>query len=421
MLTTSPLTPISPKTLSPAVRRLVAVRVLRSFNQGYLNVVAPLYLLSLGVSAAGLGALFTASFLTGAILTLAVGFAADRYGRKPFLIAFTLLIFAWGALYASTAFLPALLTISAIAGIDRGGGNVAGGQAGPFAPAESALLADLVPPSRRHEVFSLNAFLATGAAALGTLISALPVWLRGLHVAFLGSDRVLFAGTALIGLISLVVLWGLPEPPRKVVERTEKRVLTPQATYVVVRQSVAAACQSLGVGLVSSMLVVWFYLRFGVGAEAIGPMLTASYLLSAISFFPATAIARRIGSVRAIVTTRVIAASLVLLMALAPTFFIAACFQVARQVFSQMITPVRQSFTMGLVSSEERASVSGLTGLVRRLSAAASPSASGVLMNSGELALPLFGSAVLQVISAVLYFRFFGRMDDRPGSEARPM
>jgi MFS family permease len=184
----------------------------------------------------------------------------------------------------------------------------------------------------------------------------------------------------------------------------------------VVRQSVAAACQALGVGLVSSMLVVWFHLRFGVGADAIGPILTASYLLSAISFFPATAIARRIGSVRAIVATRVIAAGLVLLMALSPTFFIAAVFQVARQVFSQMITPVRQSFTMGLVSSEERASVSGLTGLVRRLSAAASPLVSGVLMDAGDLALPLFGSAGLQLISAALYFRFFDRMDDRPGS-----
>ncbi|HLH73690.1 MAG TPA: hypothetical protein VKX96_10435, partial [Chloroflexota bacterium] len=57
--------------LPPNVWRLLAVRTLRSFSQGYLNVVAPLYLISLGMSPAGLGLLFTTSFLLGAGLTLA--------------------------------------------------------------------------------------------------------------------------------------------------------------------------------------------------------------------------------------------------------------------------------------------------------------------------------------------------------------
>lgn len=60
------------------------MRVLPRFNWGYLNVVAPLYLISLGVSAAGLGVLATPSYLFGAVPSVAAGFAADRYRRKPF-------------------------------------------------------------------------------------------------------------------------------------------------------------------------------------------------------------------------------------------------------------------------------------------------------------------------------------------------
>lgn len=412
--------PVPP--LPDNVWRLLAVRVLRSFNQGYLNVVTPLYLLSLGVSVAGLGALFTASFLVGAVLTLAVGILADRIGRKPFLIIFTLLIFTWGALYTSTTFLPALLTISAIAGIGRGGGGGGGGggQGGPFGPAESAMLADLVPRERRTNIFAFNAFLATLAAAIGTAASGLPVWLGDLHAGFLASDRLLFAVTAAIGLISLALFWGLPEPIRRKRER-QSGLLSPAATGIVIRQSLAAACNSLGTGLVSSMLVVWFNLRFHVGADAIGPMLAASYVLSSAGFFVAARIARRTGSVRAIVGTRVIAAALVAALAFAPTFFIAALIQIARQVVTQTFSPVRQSFTMGLVSTEERASVSGMTGVVRRLSAAFSPSLSGFALDQGALEIPFEGSALLQVVSAGLYYWFFLRLDDRPAPVAEPV
>ena len=80
--------------MNPA-QRLIVVRGLRSFTQAYLNVVAPLYLLSLGVSSAGLGVLFTASFLIGAALSVPVGIFADRFGRKPFLVTFTVLMIIW--------------------------------------------------------------------------------------------------------------------------------------------------------------------------------------------------------------------------------------------------------------------------------------------------------------------------------------
>ena len=138
--------------------RVIAVRCLRSFTQGFLNIVTPLYLLTHGVSSTGIGVLYSASFLVGAALTAPIGVLADRYGRKPFLVTFTVLMALWGALYATTTVIPVLLVASAIAGIGRGGAGVGGGQAGPFAPAEQALLADLVLGPARRRMFRRRDF-----------------------------------------------------------------------------------------------------------------------------------------------------------------------------------------------------------------------------------------------------------------------
>ena len=398
----------------------MAVRTLRSFTQAYLNVVVPLYLLSHGVSATGLGVLFTASFVVGAALTAPIGVLADRWGRKPFLIVFTLLMVAWGVVYSTSVYVPALLVVSAVAGIGRGGGGMAAGQAGPFSPAEIALLADLVPAERRRTVFSWNAVISSLAAAAGATLSGLPAWLHGTRLPLVGSDRGLFVLTVVLAAVSLVVLAGVPEPARSPREPGRRSPLGRRSAGLVARQATAGACNAFGVGFVNSLFVVWLHLRFGVGASVIGPVFTASYLLSAASVWGASAMAGRFGSVRTIVATRLLAAGLMAGTALAPTLAVAVVLQVLRTAATMMVVPVRQSFTMNLFPPEERASAAGLTGVVRRLSGAASPPVSGALFDAGSLEIPFFLGAGLQVISAVLYRGFFHRLDDtaRPGAPA---
>lgn len=398
--------------MGPA-KRLIAVRGLRSFNQAYLNVVAPLYLLSKGVSAAGLGVLFTASFIVSALLTAPIGIMADRWGRKPFLVAFTVLMLLWGVTYTTTAYVPLLLVVSAVAGIGRGGGGMGAGQAGPFAPAETALLADLVPAGERRRMFSWNGVLSSVLAAAGAAVSGLPSWLRGTHLPLLGSDRLLFVLTIVLAVVSLAVLARVPDsrPYRGMPRR--RRPLGRRSAGLVMRQSLAGGCNAVGVAFVNSLFVVWLHLRFHVGSGAIGPVFTASYLLSAASVWGASAMAGRIGSVRTIVATRLGAACLMAGTALAPTFLVAVVLQVLRTAATMMVTPVRQSFTMGLFPPEERASASGLTGVVRRLSGSASPPVSGALFGAGYLEVPFFVGAALQVVSAGLYRVFFGSLDDR--------
>ncbi|MHB8567912.1 MAG: MFS transporter [Nitrososphaerales archaeon] len=398
--------------------RLLIVRGLRSFSQGYLNIIAPLYLLSIGLSVTGLGLLFTASFVVGAILLVPVGKLADKYGRIPFLIAFSLLIALWGVIYAVTSWLPILFVISAIAGIGRGGA-AGGSQAGPFAPAEQAILADLVPAERRVRVFSWNAFAASIFAAAGAALSALPIWL---HLQSLGGDKILFVMTTIIGLGSCVILLGVPDTRHKSEKTSEKEhkpsrrpsLMSKESTGIVGRLSIASMFNSFGMGFMgSSLFVVWLNLRYHLGANVIGPVFAASYLLSALIILLAPALARRIGSVGSIISTRIAAAGLLASIVLAPTFVVAIGLYIARIVLSNMIVPVRQSFTMGLFPSEERATASGVTGATRRVTGAVSPSVSGELMNMGYLESPFLVGAIFQGFSAVLYGMFFLKKDKR--------
>ena len=425
------------------VSRLVIVRGLRSFSQGYLNIIAPLYLLSIGLTATGMGLLLTASFILGAVLLVPVGTLADRYGRKPFLVGFCALMAIWGATYVLTKWLPLLFAISAVAGIGRGG-PAGGAQAGPFAPAEQALMADLVPSHRRVTVFSLNAFIASILAATGSLFSGIPSWLDaiGFKLPLGGGDYLLFLMTAIIGVLSIPVLLTVPEStgsrrrPRDLgdahhgkeearetnvqqskngVDANEKRsFLKKESAVTVSKISLASAFNSFGMGFMgSSLFVVWLNLRFHVGAGLIGPVFAASYLLTALTILGAPTLASKIGSVHSIVITRIAASILFGIMVIAPTFIFAAGIYIARLVFTGMITPVRQSFTMGLFPTEERATAAGITGSLRRVTGAISPSLSGALMELGYLESPFLIGGVLQGISAVLYAKFFLVKDDK--------
>lgn len=98
--------------------RVLSDRELGTFTQAYLNILTPLYLLSIVVSSTGLGLLYTLSVLIGSLMAILVGVFADRIGGKSFLNAFTVLMFIWGIVYSHSTDLALLISTTAISGID---------------------------------------------------------------------------------------------------------------------------------------------------------------------------------------------------------------------------------------------------------------------------------------------------------------
>src|SRR5215213_10229682 len=85
-------------------RRIFLARSLRAFADGYVAILLPLHLSTLGLAAFAVGAIATAALLGSALLTLALGITAHRVRRRPALLG--------------AALLMAAATIAAGAGID---------------------------------------------------------------------------------------------------------------------------------------------------------------------------------------------------------------------------------------------------------------------------------------------------------------
>src|SRR6185312_8774742 len=141
------------------LRRLVTVRGLRSLTQGYVMVVFTIYLGQIGFPVWLIGLTLTIIGISSSVLTLVIGVSSDRFGRRPFLLIYSFLLFASGIIFCLTTIPWLLIGISALGGLGRGGGG--GGQAGAFSPAEQAMIAEKSAGDTRRRVFAANSVVGT--------------------------------------------------------------------------------------------------------------------------------------------------------------------------------------------------------------------------------------------------------------------
>ncbi|MHB8146646.1 MAG: MFS transporter [Vulcanimicrobiaceae bacterium] len=387
---------------------LFAGRLLRSLSQGYLAIVVPLYLLTLGYSASAVGVLLAIGAGSSAVLTLGVGSLADRIGRKPVLVLFGLLTAAAGVTFALHAQYAALVIAAALGTIGQGGGVGSGGAFGPYFVAEQALTAELAGDARRTATFARLALVGTFGSIAGAGLAATPHLLRSFGYEGASSYAPLFWLTAVLGIaLALVVL-----PIRESKAQRARGALPPaisKATWPLIRRfMITNAANGLAIGFLGPILVLWFHERYGVGAAAIAQLYVAINVLSIASYLGVTRIVRALGgAVRTVVALRVLSCALLALIPLAPTFLIAGVIYAIRMMLNIVTLPVRQSYAMGIVPSEERSRVSALSNFPGRVAAMAGPATSGALIEHAWIGMPLELAAVLQLLNAGLYWMFF--------------
>src|SRR5215831_8804798 len=122
--------PLPPLASADAVR-VLAARGVRAFGDGYVALLLPIYLVELGYSALAIGAIVTSTLIGTALLTLWVGWIANRHSRRLLLLAAAVLMALTGAGFAViTNFWP-LLVIAFV-----GTMNPTSGDASIFVPLE---------------------------------------------------------------------------------------------------------------------------------------------------------------------------------------------------------------------------------------------------------------------------------------------
>jgi MFS family permease len=408
--------------LSGDARLLFATRFIRLFAYGSLSVVLVFYLVGVGLSEAQTGTLLTLTLAGDTVISLFLTTQADRIGRRTMLIAGGALMIAAGLVFAATGNFWLLLVAGTIGVISPSGNEV-----GPFLSIEQAALSQIVPDRERTRVFAWYTLAGSLATAFGALAGgAATRVLQQMGAATLSSYRGVVLLYAALGA-ALVVLFS------RLSRATEATPIAasgrPRATLadwsgltksrgVVARLSALFAIDAFGGGFViQSFAAYWFYLRYGVKPEALGVIFFSANILAGFSALLASRLAARIGLVNTMVFTHLPSNVLLILVPLMPNLPLAILMLLIRFSISQMDVPTRQSYTMAVVSPEERSAASGITGVARTTGAAVSPLFVGLMFaNPALINLPFFLGGGLKIVYDLLLYRAFVRV--RPPEEA---
>ena len=163
--------------------------------------------------------------------------------------------------------------------------------------------------------------------------------------------------------------------------------------------------------VVQSFAAYWFYLRFGVNPATLGAIFFWANLFAGISALLASRLASRIGLVQTMVVTHLPSNILLVLVPLMPNLGLAIALLLLRFSISQMDVPTRQSYTMAVVSPEERYAAAGITGVARTTGAAISPLFAGLLFARPALiSVPFFLAGGLKIVYDLLLYRAFAHL-----------
>jgi MFS family permease len=402
-------------------RLLFATRAFRLFAYGFLSVVLMIYLAEVGLSETQIGILFTLTLIGDTIISFWVSTAADRLGRRRMLVFGSLLMTVAGVFFATTDNFVLLLIAATIGIISPSGYEV-----GPFLPIEQAALAHVVPDERRTHVFSWYTLLGSFATALGALFGGgLTQALRGLGMAPLGGYRVIVISYAAAGLIlcflfsrlSHAVEVARPSPSQGTAQRLTRILGLHQSRRVVLKLSALFSLDAFAGGFVlQSMMAYWFHVRFHVQPAFLGGIFFGANVLAGVSALTAAWIASRIGLVRTMVFTHIPSNILLILVPLMPNLPLAIAMLLLRFSISQMDVPTRQSYTMAIVSPDERAAAAGITGMARTTGASLSPMITGrLLAQTPLLNVPFFLAGGIKIIYDLMLYRSFRAL--RPPEE----
>ena len=376
-----------------------------------IGVLLGVYLGRLGVGPAEMGFVVGAGLAGAACATVVATLAGDRLGRRRFLASLALLG-ATGAAVAAAASSAAVIGAAAFVGMLNGMGR----DRGAALVLEQAVLPATATDADRTRVFAWYNVLQDAGHALGGLAAAMPALLRGLAVPDLMALRLAVGTCALLTLLPAILYLGLSpaiDVPR---EETPAR-LSPESRSVLRKISALFALDALGGGFVTAaLLAFFFYQRFGVREGSLGLLFFGARLANALSHLAAAWLARRIGLVNTMVFTHIPSSLLLVTVAFAPSFWVAALLFLVREGLVEMDVPTRQSYVMAVVRPGERTVASGVTNLVRLGAWAAAPTLAGVSMQGLSPATPFVAGAGMKILYDVLLYLAF--RERRPPEEA---
>ena len=406
----------------PREARLMLLSLfLDSLPIGLLLVLFPLYLHDLGMRSLLIGSIFTVAGIASSVLLVAIGPLADRFGRRRFLIAGTLLPALGFAIFFLSTDPHWLVVASVLGGVGFSGGLGGGLVTATFNP----ILAGTVEPRRRTTALSYGEVAWALAMGTGSLLAGTPALLAHAHlISQLSADRALFMVCLVLTIVATLLLlpvherYGVKGPTAA---QTTTRQATREAWPLIIKLSVFFTLQGAGLGLVVQLLPLWFALRFHTSVSAIAPWFAVSQVIGIPFILLVPAIARRLGVANVIVLVASLSTCFLIGVPLAASLQVAGILFIVRSALVSMQWPAQHSFLQGAVDPRVRGTATSITLGCWSTANALLPSLAGYLMDRHLLAWPLmlgtacYGTSVLWF---ALTLRGTAMPEEAPAGEA---
>ncbi|HEU5220518.1 MAG TPA: MFS transporter [Candidatus Nitrosotalea sp.] len=392
--------------LSRDGKLLLGARVVRTFSYGFLSVILAIYLKLVGFDDILVGIVLTATLVNSVFFNLLSSAYADKIGRKNILIIYAALMIASSIIFFVTSNYIALVIAALVGTI-----NVTGSEVGAFLSLEQAILPQTVSDiKKRNSIFAIYNAVGTFAMSAGVLLSGLPAILQNYGFDKIGAIKELFLIYAACAVVVLVIYMMLSKNIEVQENKSGMSIknMSPKSKSIILKMSSLFAVDSFGGGFViQSIISFWFYTKFGADLSSLSYIFAIAGVLTAISYMASTKIASKIGLVNTMVFTHIPSNVLLILLAFAPSLWIAVSLFFARMSLSQMDVPTRQSYIMGVVGENERIPAAVYTNTSRNISQAISPSITGIIIQTLSLSAPFVVGGVLKIVYDVgIFFSF---------------
>lgn len=367
------------------VKLFYGTDILFAFAQAIFSTLFNLHLLAVGFNADHVGRLQTLAALVMAALAIPVGLAADRWGRRWFYVAGSILFGMPYALMPWVTNFPALMLLNVVFTV----GNTL------MMVNEAPLLAGEVGPDRRASVFSfmmINFFVwnTLGIQLAGFLAEWLPAGPLT-HYQW----PLVIAGACAVGsgLFRAFLRWReMPATRRLNLRPTRTGILLGLVSIL------AGGFSQLMWGFGNVVLAN----RFGFSPEYISTVLTIAGVAGWVASLLVPWTSRRVGELRGYALVVGLQGLLMFYMGFMtePQPFLAGFW--GRAVLSTMQMSLFSAFAMGVTPEEERATANSYAMVGRNLGSAAAAKVYGVTLTAGNY-LGAFSLAGVLAVAAGLF------------------
>lgn len=357
---------------------------------GVLLVFFPLYLHDLGMKSLIIGGIFTAAGIGSSFLLIGIGPLADRWGRRPFLLAGSALPALGFLIFMRSTATGWLVVASLLGGVGFSGGLGGGLVTATFNP----MLAGTVPARLRTTVMTLAEGAWATAIGIGALLAGVPALLaRAKLVPQLTAGHALFAGCLCSAVLATALI--VPVHDRHAVthdalagSQADPAPSLRSALPLILRIAVFFTLQGAGLGLVVQLLPLWFSLRFHTTAASIAPWFAVAQVAGLPILLVVPALARRLGIANVIALVSTSSTAFLAGMAAMPLLAPAGLLFVARSALVSVQWPAQQSFLQGAVHPRVRGTATSIALGCWSVANAACPSLAGYLLDRHLLLWP---------------------------------